>query len=69
METASALLLDREEMSDEEKQLYLADLKAVCEEYFEDSNRYSLDVTRSADGFSVCVIFDARRIKRFKKPQ
>lgn len=66
---AGALILDREEMTEDEKQLYLSDLKNVCEEYFEGGGRYSIDVTRTEDGFSVCVIFDAKRIKRFRKPQ
>lgn len=63
------LILEREEMTDGERQLFLSDLKQVCEEYFESDGRYSLDVTRSERGFSVCILFDARRVKRFKKPQ
>jgi hypothetical protein len=62
-------LFERDEMTEEEKQLFLSDLQFVCEEYFEDSDRLSLDVTRTEEGFSVCVIFNSRRIKRFKKPQ
>lgn len=64
-----ALLLDRDEMTDGEKDLFIADLKEVCEEYFDGDGKFSLDVTRTENGFSVCVIFNARRIKRFKKPQ
>ena len=60
---------DREQMTDEEKALFLSDLKAVCAEYFETDDKYSMDVTRTANGFSVCVIFDAVRIKKFKKPR
>lgn len=63
------LILEREEITEEEKQLFIADLKRVCDEYFEGDGKFSLDVTRTENGFSVCVIFDARRIKRFKKPQ
>lgn len=67
--TIESIILDREEMSDGEKQLFLSDLGTVCEEYFESDGRYSLDVTRTERGFSVCILFDARRVKRFKKPQ
>lgn len=63
------LILDREEMTEGEKQLFIADLKRICDEYFESDGKFSIDVTRTEKGFSVCVIFDARRIKRFKKPQ
>lgn len=60
---------DREEITEGEKELFLCDLRRVCDEYFEGDGKYSLDVTRTEEGFSVCIIFDARRIKRFKKPQ
>lgn len=60
---------DREQMTDEEKELFLCDLKGVCAEYFEADGKYSMDVTRTEKGFSVCIIFDAARIKKFKKPR
>ncbi|MDE5766376.1 MAG: hypothetical protein K2I17_04340 [Clostridia bacterium] len=60
---------DREQMTDEEKELFLCDLKVVCAEYFEADGKYSMDVTRTEKGFSVCIIFDAVRIKKFKKPR
>ena len=60
---------DREQMTDEEKELFLCDLKNVCAEYFESDGKYSMDVTRTEKGFSVCIIFDAVRIKKFKKPR
>lgn len=63
------LIADREEITEGERALFIADLKRVCEEYFEGEGKFSLDVTRTENGFSVCVIFNARRIKRFKKPQ
>ena len=63
-----ALILDREEMTEGERELFIADLKCVCDEYFEGEGRFSLDVTRTENGYSVCVIFDAHRIMRFKKP-
>ncbi len=63
------ILIDREQMTDEEKELFLSDLKGVCAEYFETDDKYSMDVTRTKQGFSVCIIFDAARIKKFKKPR
>lgn len=60
---------DREMMTDEEKELFVADLKNVCREYFDTEEKYSMDVTRTENGFSVCIIFDAVRIKKFKKPR
>ncbi|MDE6558142.1 MAG: hypothetical protein K2K39_03440 [Clostridia bacterium] len=60
---------DREQMTDEEKELFLSDLKTVCAEYFETDKKYTMDITRTATGFSVCVVFDAVRIKKFKKPR
>ena len=63
------LIVDREQMTDEEKELFLNDLKGVCSEYFVGDGRYSLDLTRTEKGFSACIVFDAVRIKKFKKPR
>ncbi len=60
---------ERDKMTDEERELFLSDLKTVCSEYFEAEGKYSMDVTRTENGLSVCVVFDAVRIKRFKKPR
>ncbi len=62
------IIFEREDFTDGEKQLFLADIRKVCSEYFENEGRFSLDITRTEGGFSVCLIFDARRIKRFRKP-
>lgn len=64
----TVISLDREDMSDFERELFLKDLKRVTDEYFESENA-SLEVTRSDDGFIVCILFTARRIKNVKKPQ
>lgn len=61
--------LDKQEMSDEEKEVFICDLKCVCSEYFETGEKFSVDVTDTENGFSVCVLFDAQRIKNFKKPR
>lgn len=62
------LSLDREDMSDLERELFLKDLKRVTDEYFECGDA-SLELTRADDGFIVCILFSARRIKSIKKPQ
>ncbi len=59
----------REQMTDDEKELFLCDLKSVCAEYFDGDAKFSLDITRTERGYSVCVVFDAVRIKKFKKPR
>lgn len=63
------LALDREDMSDLERELFLKDLKRVTDEYFENDGNLSLEVTRSEEGFIVCILLTARRIKSIKKPQ
>lgn len=60
-------VFDREEMTEGEKQLFLRDFAAVYGEYFEGDGRPDMNITRTADGFSVCIIFSARRIKRFRR--
>lgn len=65
----TVLALDREEMSDLERELFLKDLKKVTDEYFECELEPSLEVTRADDGFLICIILSARRIKNIKKPQ
>ncbi len=67
MRKASKMLsLDREEMSSFERSLFLKDLKRVAEEYFECDGEASMEMTRTEDGFLVCVIFPARRVKGVK---
>ena len=63
------VICDREQMTDDEKELFLSDLKGVCSEYFDGDGKFSLDLTRTEKGFSVCIVFDAVRIKKFKKPR
>ena len=60
---------DRDTMTEEEKQLFLCDLKEVCAEYFECGEKYTVDIAKAKEGFCVCVIFDAARVKKFKKPR
>ena len=62
------IALDREDMTDLERELFLKDLKKVIEEYFEVDGTTDLEVTRAEEGFLVCVIFNARRIKSVRRP-
>ena len=63
------LSLDRDDMSDFERELFLSDLKKVTDEYFESDGNSSLEITRTDEGFLICVFMTARRIKNIKKPQ
>jgi len=63
------LSLDREDMSDFERDLFLSDLKKVCDEYFESDKRPALEIAGADDGFLICLLMSARRIKNVKKPQ
>ena len=65
---STSILLDRDDMSDFERGLYLKDMQRVNEEYFECDGSPSLEITRTENGFLVCVIFSARRIKSLKHP-
>lgn len=69
MNRATRLLsFDREGMTELERSLFMKDLKRVTDEYFETEGNADLEVTRSEDGFLVCVIFGARRIKTVRRP-
>ena len=63
------IALDRDDMSDFERELFLKDLNTVTDEYFESDGKPSLEITRSDEGFIVCVLMTARRIKNVKRPQ
>lgn len=63
------LSLDREDMTDLERELFLKDFKRLADEYFEVDGGCDLEVTRSEEGFLVCLIFNVRRIKNIRRPQ
>ena len=63
------LSLDRDDMTDTDRELFLKDMNRIPEEYFECDGEPSLEVTRADGGFIVCVLLTARRIKSIKKPQ
>lgn len=50
-----------------EKELFIEDLGSVCREYFEGADRYGIDVVTTENGLSVCIVFDAVRVRNFKK--
>lgn len=62
------LSLNREDMTDLERELFLKDFKRIADEYFEADGVYDLEVTRAEGGFLVCIIFNARRIKTVRRP-
>ena len=64
---ADSLFADREEMTEGEKQLFMSDFKRVCADYFECDGKPELNLTKTDDGYSVCIIFAARRIKHFRR--
>ncbi|MBO5328235.1 MAG: hypothetical protein J6B04_03595, partial [Clostridia bacterium] len=63
MNVNKIIRLERENLSPTEKALFCEDFKRVIDEHFERDGELGVDVTETEDGFSVCVIFGARRIK------
>lgn len=61
--------LDRDAITETERALIKRDIMKVAEEYFEIEGAADIDVTRTPNGFSVCVLFKARRIKKIWSPQ
>lgn len=69
MNAATRLIsLDREDMTDLERELFSKDFKRIADEYFEVDGACDLEVTRAEEGFLVCIIFNARRIKNIRRP-
>lgn len=62
------LSLDREQMTEAEKELYVNDLTRLTQEYFEIDEIPKVSVVRSDGGFAVTVKISARRIKYVKRP-
>ncbi len=60
--------LDRDEMSELERELFIKDFKRVADEYFECDGKTDLEITRVDGGFLVCLLITARRVKSVKKP-
>ncbi len=68
MNAVKLLSLDRNGITDLEKEMFLKDLSRVTDEYFETEGETALEVTRTEKGFVVCVVFSARRIKTVMRP-
>lgn len=68
-EMKRVISLDRDDMSDFERELFLSDVKKITDEYFECEANPSLEITRTDEGFLICMFMTARRIKNVKKPQ
>jgi hypothetical protein len=66
-EITKLISLDRDEMPDVEREVFIGDIKKVFGEYFECNNDISLQITRSKEGFIVCILFSAARIKYVKQ--
>ena len=64
--TGFGLAPERGELTEGEKKMFLSDFKRLYEQYFEGDGKPDINLTRTADGFSVCIIFAARRIMNFK---
>lgn len=62
----AAPAFEREAMPETERTLLCRDVAAVADEYFELDGAAEADVTRTADGYSVCILLHARRIKYIK---
>lgn len=65
----STAVLEREIMTETERGLLKRDIMRVAEEYFETDSEAEADITRTENGFSVCILFRARRIKKIWSPQ
>jgi len=69
MNVNQLLSLERQGMNEKEKELFLHDVKKLLLEYMDFDENVLLDVTRTENGFSVCIIFTAHRIKKVRAPQ
>ena len=58
---------ERQVMSETERKLLRRDLMRVAGEYFETEDGV-IDVTATDNGYSVCFMFKARRIKSMRNP-
>lgn len=68
MKSANKILsLDREDVSDIQREMFLKDFLRVAGEYFENDGPATLEATRSENGFLLCVIWTARRVKNAKR--
>ncbi len=62
------ITLDRDNISQGQRDLLLRDLSEVIDEHLERTSRIVLDITKTEKGFSVCILLEASRIRESKKP-
>lgn len=67
--TNNIIKLESDAMPEATRKLFVRDFMAVAEEYFETDGQAETEVTRTPDGFLVCVAFRVRRIKKIWSPQ
>lgn len=60
--------MNPEDMNENQKQLFIQDLKAVCGEYFDEDSKYSVDIAPCEKGLSVCIVFSAVRVRKLRTP-
>ena len=58
--------IERQLMTETERDLLTRDMMRVAEEYFETDGEPDVDITCTQNGYSVCLVFGARRIKYIK---
>lgn len=58
--------IERQIMTEAERDLLKRDMMRVAEEYFETDGEPDVDITSTQNGYSVCLVFGARRIKYIK---
>lgn len=69
MNVNELLALERQGMTEKDKELFLHDIQAVISEYMEIDKNATIDVARTEIGFSICILFTARRIKNVRIAQ
>ena len=58
-------IFQRESMPQSERELFARDIRRTADEYFE-TDDVKVDVTRTPNGYSVCILLAAKRKKRMK---
>lgn len=66
-DAAKFISLEKREFSSVAKIMFIKDFKKFADEYFECEGMPAVDVTNADGGYSVCIIFRARRIKKVKQ--
>lgn len=69
MNVNKLLALERQGMTEKDKEMFLHDLQTVINEYMESDKNATIDVARTENGFSICILFTAHRIKNVRTAQ